>query len=108
MAKNKLEKQVREHKFNSEPIDLTLDRKHMEEIGWKVSKFKKNKEGEIPELLLKISQHEKYGINIALFSIPWERIYHFATGSTVNEEEAVRLFNGYLSAIREGKKYNDE
>lgn len=105
MAKNKLEEKVQEQGFKLEPTRYIIDQERMQKIGWKLSEFKKDKEGENPELHLTIRQHKKYGINIILTSIPWDRTYHFATGSPVDEKEALMLFNGYLSSAKKGRKY---
>ena len=103
MKKNKLEKKVQELGFE---LRTGLATYINEFEGWDLSRFRKKEEkDELIELCLDIRRHEKYGINIALFSMPWEKTYHFATGSPVNEEEALRLIKGYLQAVKKGKKY---
>ncbi|MCA9488196.1 MAG: hypothetical protein KC516_04515 [Nanoarchaeota archaeon] len=106
MTKNEIEEKLKGEGFEPEPIGFSQHHTDLPEGGWKLLEFKREKDGEVPELLLGVKRYEKYGINILLTSIPYDNHYTFATGSPVSEERVLTLLEGYISSAKEGRKYN--
>lgn len=74
-------------------------------VGWNQSEFIMPQRDSVPEIRLKIKEHNRYGVNLTLSSSPWDTLYHFFTPRSVSHEQASKHLMGYLVSVSNGKKY---
>jgi hypothetical protein len=78
----------------------------LKKAGWWRNIYTREEQKNVPQLDLTIREHREYGINLTVNSFPFNDLYHFHTGSPVIQEEALKLFRGYMTAAKEGKKFS--
>ena len=94
----------RRHGFVPQKQFRDNSEKGVEQADWHDTYYYRALDGALPELGLTHSS-SPYGHLIAVCSLPWDNLYHFATGSPVPAEKVPALLDSYMESIRAGRKF---